>query len=311
MNNVLVYGASGFIGERLVSELIACNVNVIAVIPDSSEDEFAYKKICKYPVKVIECNLEHVKDTLYDKLQQEQQSIDVVYFLAWDGLNNEGLLDYECQINNVKYLLNLLEVASKLGAYKFIGSGSITQQELFREEGRNYLTDKHRYYRSAQQMCEDMGRALAKQLGIIFIWPLITNVYGVGEKSPRLINSLIRSLLNNEDFPTSEGNQLYDFIYIDDVAKIYYKLGIYGKENRKYIIGSGKARKLKEYLLIVERLINNDSKVCFGKFVYDGMYYSKEEFDTTILFSDIKYNIENSFEDGIIKTINWISKEGL
>lgn len=308
MKKALVYGASGFIGENLLRKLLENNVEVIAVIPDATVDGSAYDRIAKYAVEVVQCNLKDVKSKLKNLICTR---IDVVYFLGWDGLTNDGLLDYERQINNATYMLDLMKVTASLGAKRFIGSGSITQQELFREEGRNYLTDKHKYYRSVQQMCEDLGRALACELSITFIWPLITNVYGVGEKSPRLVNSLIRALLKNENFPTSEGEQLYDFIYIEDAVNIYYNLGIceINSNHDKYIIGSGKPLKLKDYLSVIPTLIEGDGKIQFGKFKYSGMYYLEKELDATPLLKDLQYTIQNDFELGIQKTIEWIKSE--
>ena len=305
MKRALVYGADGFIGKKLVEKLAKQDIEVISVVPDFV-DEKSKDELKKHSLHVFECNLNKVRQ---DLKQIVQEQIDVTYFLAWDGLTNDGLLDYGRQINNVTYMLDLMRVSGELGAEKFIGSGSITQQELFRDEGKYFLTDKHRFYRVAQQACEDMGNALANELGLLFIWPLLTNVYGVGENSPRLINSLIRSLLKNEDFPTSPGEQLYDFVYVDDVVNIYYELGKCKPFHEKAIIGSGQPMKLKEYLEIVHQLIGGEGAIRLGTFEYKGMYYTRNELDATPLLSRIQYSIKNDFQTGIKKTIDWMRNE--
>ncbi|MDE5873831.1 MAG: NAD-dependent epimerase/dehydratase family protein [Lachnospiraceae bacterium] len=54
---------------------------------------------------------------------------------------------------------------------------------------------------------------------------VISDIYGEGESSPRLINSSIRKLLNNEETSFSTGEQMYDFVYIEDAARMFVGLG--------------------------------------------------------------------------------------
>lgn len=82
-----------------------------------------------------------------------------------------------------------------------------------------------------------MARAIAGSLGIDYIRAVISNIYGAGEKSPRLINTTIRKLLNGEHCAFSAGEQLYDFIYVTDAAKMFAALGDSGKSNKTYYIG--------------------------------------------------------------------------
>ena len=48
---------------------------------------------------------------------------------------------------------------------------------------------------------------------------MISNIYGPGELSPRLVNTSIRKMLKGEHCAFSAGEQIYDFIYITDAAK--------------------------------------------------------------------------------------------
>ena len=81
-----------------------------------------------------------------------------------------------------------------MGCQKFVGAGSISQRELLEKTDQLSQYDKHRVYKTAKQACEYMGRSVAQEHGITFIWPLITNIFGVGEFSNRLINSMIQLL---------------------------------------------------------------------------------------------------------------------
>ncbi len=301
MRNVLVYGGSGFIGKALVRELMRRGYCVYAVVPvgDTLPVE--------YDAARFECNLQDVRERLGGLL--EGIEIDTCYCLAWNGLTAEGLSDYRTQIENVNYMLDLMAVLKQKGCKKFIGAGSISQFELFCEEGRKSLEEKHRYYRSALQSCEDMGNCLAKELDMEFVWPIITNVYGEGENSPRFINTLLRGLLSGREMPASEGNQLYDFVYLSDAVEAYIKIGEHGREFRKYIIGSGSPKTLKSFLEVVERVTGTEGKILYGQMKYQGVYFTEREYDTGQLQEDTGYEAHVSFEEGIRKLYLWLSGE--
>ena len=70
-------------------------------------------------------------------------------------------------------------------------------------------------YCSAKTAADYMAKTLAGSLGIDYIRAVISNIYGPGERSPRLINISIRKLLRGEHCAFSAGEQIYDFIYIN------------------------------------------------------------------------------------------------
>lgn len=59
---------------------------------------------------------------------------DVFYHLAWAGTTGKARNDMYLQNENIKFTLDAVELASKLGCKVFIGAGS--QAEYGRYEGR-------------------------------------------------------------------------------------------------------------------------------------------------------------------------------
>ena len=45
---------------------------------------------------------------------------------------------------------------------------------------------------------EPCARRMAANIGIELVWPMITNAYGVGELSPRFVNTTLRKIINGE-----------------------------------------------------------------------------------------------------------------
>ncbi len=305
MKRAVVTGATGFVGNALVAELVRHNVKVWAVVRECSLRHISAERrtiLHSANVKIVYAELENIVAIL----EMIHEKIDVFYQLAWDGLLGEALIDYNRQIDNIKYVMDALCVAKKLGCKKFIGAGSIVQYELLVPSQCAGRGDKHCVYKIAKHTCQLMGQEMAKRLGIEFIWPIITNIYGPGEESPRMINTTIRNLLRYGEQDFSEGNQIYDYIYIDDAVRAFYLLGGCGKKERTYVIGSGDARPLKEFLLMIPKLLDKTVKLNFGKMSFNGYYLEPEYYDISELQEDTGFEPQYSFEKGLRKTIEWI-----
>lgn len=303
MKKAIVVGGAGFLGSALVRELLARKTEVTAIVRPSF-DSTKNSRLHNLDVQIIECDLKEIS-----KLAQliPQRDFDVWYQFAWDGLFHEQLLDYTAQINNIKYVLDAIVTAKAIGCNRFIGAGSISQYELRTIEGQTNIYDKHRVYKSAKLACEYMGRSVSSREGIQFFWPIITNIFGEGEQSPRLINSMIKNLLEGKSQPLSEGKQIYDFIHISDAVRAFAGIGTCGIEHRTYVIGSGKAKPLKEFMIEVRDVVNPDVQLGFGKMPFNGIYLHPEDYDITPLFEDTAFMPTVSFQEGIRRTRDWIT----
>ena len=80
-------------------------------------------------------------------------------------------------------------------------------------------------YCSAKVAADYIARTVSGKLGIEYIRAVISNIYGPGEKSPRLINTSLRKLIRGEHCAFSAGEQMYDFMYISDAAKAFVQIG--------------------------------------------------------------------------------------
>lgn len=305
MKRVVITGAAGFVGSAVTEELLAHGVEVYAVVRPGFSARKDTSRLASLPVHLVECDLRNL--SALPALLPER-GFDAWYQFAWDGLFGAELLDYQKQVPNISYVLDAIRVAAQLGCEKFIGSGSVSQYELQAEGGQAMQGDKHRVYKTAKLACEYMGRSVATESGIIFIWPIITNIYGVGESSPRLINTMIRNLQAGRHQSLSEGNQIYDFIYSTDAARAFYLIGEHGKPHRTYVIGSGCAQPLHIFLTQVCGIVAPQARLGFGELNFNGFYLPKEVYDISSLQADTGFSPEVSFQKGIQKTAEWMRK---
>ena len=298
MKKAIVIGGAGFVGSAVVKELLSRGV-AVTVVERPGFDSAGNRRLDGLGLQIVRCD---IKDTFMLLELLPDRDFDVWYQFAWEGLFNEPLLDYAVQISNIKYVMDAIVAARKLGCGRFVGAGSISQYELRTVEGQTNEHDKHRVYKTAKLACEYMGRSVASREGIEFFWPIITNIFGEGEQSPRLINSMIKKLLAGERQQLSEGNQIYDFIHVSDAARAFADIGERGAEGRTYVIGSGGAKPLKEFLTELRDIVNPAAELGFGEMEFNGIYLPAGDYDITQLAEDTGFAPKISFAEGIRRT---------
>lgn len=303
MERAIVCGGAGFVGSALVRELVRQGVETWVIVRQGFADR--NRRLEGLPVHLVFCDLDQIARVpeLVDR------PIDVWYQLAWDGLFNEPLLDYRRQIANIQFVMDAIVAARRIGCRKFVGSGSISQYELTVPEGRHAVGDKHKIYKTAKLACEYMGEGVAQQQGIDFIWPIFTNIFGAGETSNRLINSMIRNLLAGKRQSLSEGNQIYDFIYITDAARALYLIGEKGKPGGHYVLAGGDAKPLKEFLKTLRDIVAPGAELGFGEMAFNGIYLPAELYSIEELTRDTGFRPEVPFPEAIRLTAAWIKEQ--
>ena len=208
--------------------------------------------------------------------------------------------------------MELTSSLTDLGVKKFIAPGSMHEIESQIEMERHEpCTNMGMMYKGAKHAAHYMAKADLCRQGIDFLWPVVTNAYGVGERSRRLINSAVRSLLKGESPAFTKGDQYYDFVYISDVARAFRLIGEHGVSCRSYVIGSGHARPLKEFLTKAGQLVAPEIPLRFGAHIFQGVYVPKEYYDENeaLLGQDTGFCPEVSFEDGICRLAKWMKVE--
>ena len=303
MKRVVITGATGMIGLNLINYLLDKNIEVLAIIRrNSSRKEIL---IQKDNLKIIEFNLEEFKDI------EIQEKYDTFIHLAWDGTFGDSRNNIETQLKNVEYTLDAVRLAKKIGCTKFIGAGS--QAEYGRVQGilsHNTPTNPENAYGIAKLCAGKLSRLLAAQLGIEHIWTRILSVYGPYDGDNTMIMSSIREMLKNNGSPNyTKAEQLWDYIYVEDVAKAFYLIGEKGINNSIYCIGSGKQRPLYEYIQEIRTNIDENIKLNIGFKEYSENQVMNLCADISNLTKDTGFIPETNFKDGIIKTINYYKEK--
>lgn len=295
----IITGATGMIGLSLVNKLLEENVEMLLIIRNT-------KRIDRIPKnKLIKIKYCELKD--YNTIENnENETYDVLYHLAWQGTTGEDRENMYMQNDNIKYALDAVALAKKFNCKIFIGTGSQAEYgkveyDLVSTTPTNPTTG----YGIAKLCAGQMTRKLCDQLGIKHIWTRILSVYGPYDNEKSLVMQTMKAISQNQDLRLTKCDQIWDYIYSKDVANILYLLYKNGISDKVYVIGNGEKHQLKHYVETIKNEINKDFKVNYGAIDYyknQVMYLCANIYD---LIDDLDYKPKYTFKEGIKDLYEW------
>lgn len=297
MKRIVINGPTGAIGTALINKCIEEEIEVLAICRKGS------KRMENIPksdfVTIIECNLEELLDLSI------ANQYDVFYHFAWEGTFGDFRNDMYLQNRNVKYTLDAVQLAKRLGCHTFIGAGS--QAEYGRAEGilhPSTPTFPENGYGVAKLCAGQMSRLLCQQLGMKHIWTRILSVYGPNDGEKTMVMSTIKQLFNGEVPKFTKGEQMWDYLYSGDAANAMYLIGESGHDGKVYCLGSGEVKPLYEYICIIRDLIDSNLKLNIGAIPYSHNQVMFLCADIDDLKADVGFSPSTRFDEGIRKIIN-------
>lgn len=300
MEKVIITGADGFVGSYTVKHFLKEGKHVLAL--DMGVEA---KRLVSHPnliykqcdITNINSMLEIIPNNVYDTF---------IHF-AWAGSAGPARVDYNLQMQNALNTVECMKAAKQLGCSRFVCAGSIMEYEVEAaihsqgsKPGMAYI------YGMGKHIAHCLCKSVAVEIGIDLLWPMITNAYGVGEFSPRFVNSTLRKIINGEPLQFTSATQNYDFVYVSDVAKAFYLVAEKGKPFCEYMIGSGNARPLKDFIIEMVQSCGPDSTPLFGDVPFTGTNMPLSTFAIDDIKNDCGYVAEVSFGDGTKMTMDWL-----
>lgn len=294
MNRAIVTGATGAIGTALVRELTEAGTEVLVFV---REDSARNRNIPDHPlVRRISCaqeNLAEIQNTT-------GTDWDVFYHLAWAGTSGPERNDMYLQNRNVKYALDAVTAAGRFGCRRFIGIGS--QAEYGRSEEKlkpDTPVRPETGYGYAKLCAGQMTRDYARRLGMEHVWVRVLSVYGPHDGAQSMVMSTIRKLCDGLVPEFTKAEQQWDYLYSGDAARALRLLGKAGTASGTYVLGSGQARPLAEYIETIRDIAAPGQPLEIGKLPYAPNQVMYLCADTSALERDTGWRPETSFEDGI------------
>ena len=294
MKRAIVTGATGAIGTALIKDLISNHIEVLVLC---RKDSARNKNVPIDPlVKTVYCDLTELSEikNLTDK------SYDVFYHFAWMGTTGTARNDMYLQNQNVRYALDAVGAAKRFGCTTFVGAGS--QAEYGRVEGTlkpDTPTFPEMGYGIAKLCAGQMTRAYAHQLGMRHIWTRILSVYGPSDGEQSMVMTTIKKLQTGEVPQFTKGEQIWDYLFSKDAGRAFRLIGEKGKDGKTYVLGSGQARPLAEYIKIIRDVVRPNSRLELGAIPYTPKQVMFLQADITELNKDTGFVPEVDFVSGI------------
>ena len=252
-NKVLITGGAGFIGSHIVEKLLENNYDVIII------DNLSSGSIENIPnsdtLKFYQLNIE--KDDLELVFQKETPDY-VIHLAAQTSVNFSISHPYYDANMNVMASIKLLELCKKYNIRKFItaSSAAIYGNPKYLPIDENHPTEPMSQYGLSKLTMEKY----IKLSGIPYIIFRFSNAYGPRQKSSKesgVVAIFNNAMKNNEPINIyGDGEQIRDFIYVEDIANICIKAINSNVENEIINFSTNKGVSLNQLFKVMKSLYN-------------------------------------------------------
>jgi nucleoside-diphosphate-sugar epimerase len=299
---LLIVGGTGFIGRNVAIEAVNRRFQV-SIISKNNCSKLKQVKGVEY----IAVDITKKKDLL---IKLKGKLFDYVLnlggYVNHANFSNGGDEVFNVHFNGVRNLVDCLDKSKikgfvQIGSSDEYGNNSAPQSETQREAPISP-------YSCAKVASTYFLQTLYKteKFPAVILRPFL--VYGPGQGKERFIPQIIKGCLNNQKFPTSKGEQLRDFCFIEDVIQaIFSSLDNDNVHGEVINIASGIPISIKKMVnTIVEMTGSGEPQ--FGQVAYRNGENMTLYGDITKAKNLLDWKPSVSLEQGLEETIKWVKK---
>lgn len=303
VKKVAMTGGSGPVGMALIRKLLKENIEILLFQRKDSEKSRRLPKDERLHIEYFE-----LKD-LMNYISREHD-YDVFFHLGWTNTDAKLRDKIEAQYENVLYSCTAVEMAYQLGCHTFIGTGSQAEYGRHDEPLREDTLCVPETAYGAMKLCAcHSTRIMCQKYGMRHIWARILSGYGMFDNPVSVLVTTIQNAYEGKPLLFSQGEQIWDFVYMDDIANAFYCMAKRGRNLAIYPVGSGQARPLKEYLEILCGKLGKLEEMQLGQIPYSEKQIMHLEADISTLEADTGWIPMTSFEEGIERMIEFYQRK--
>jgi len=294
---LLVVGGTGFIGRNLVLNAIKHDLEIVVI----SLQKPSNSKMVE-GVKYIQLDLTQ------SDLKKESLGGSFEYVVNLSGyIDHCKFLEGGREMIKAHFdvVLNLIQLLDWVKLKRFIQIGSS-------DEYGNHSAPQNESLREMPISPYSLGKVASSQFlqmlhrtqGFPAVIVRLFLTYGPGQDNKRFLPQIIQGCLSDGDFPTSAGEQLRDFCYVDDIVKGIISAFYNEKVNGEIInLASGDPIRIRDVVLLIKKKLGRGNPQ-FGVFPY-------RQGENMALYANISkarkildWEPIVSFEEGIDKLID-------
>ena len=293
---VVVTGGFGFIGSSFVNYLDSLGHEVLIV------DKITYAANVDNVHAANNTILAVVKD-ICDITEEDLGDYEYLVNFAAESHVDNSIKDGRPFVrSNVEGTFNLLELARKnSNLKKFI---QISTDEVYGnmdDYDKTVLANESfplvgsSYYSSTKASADLLVQAAGRTYGLPYLITRTCNNFGVNQNKEKFIPTIFNCINNDIEIPIyGDGNQIREWIWVEDNVKILYKLMLENTGIKN--IGSGNRWTNKELIQLIADISNKEIKF---KFVEDRLGH------------DTRYGMQTNYQDYKFKLLEEYLKEQL
>lgn len=308
---IFVTGGAGFIGSNFIHFLTQKTDEEIVIL-----DKLTYAAKVKnlYPLsqhKLIEvdlCDNEKLK-----KIFEEYSPSKIFHFAAESHVDN-SIKDVMPFIKtNIVGTVNLLQLSNDYNVDMF---HHISTDEVYGSLGYNdcSFTEKTPYnpqnpYSASKAASDHLVMSFHNTYDLPVKITNCSNNYGPRQNIEKLIPKTITNILLGKKIPIyGKGENIRDWIYVDDHCEAIYEVFNRGKVGEKYNIGGECEVKNIDLIKTLLNILNASEDLI--EYVKDRPGHDlRYSIDNTKIKKEIGWNPKYNFEKGLIKTIEWYKND--
>lgn len=296
---VLLTGATGFIGSHLARLLVKQGCEVYALVRPGSN---------LWRIKDIEAQLHLVWGDLLnlDQVQVQLKAVkpELCIHAAWYVEPGRYLMAPE-NISILQASLNLVSQLIALKCPRFVGLGTCFEYDL----SAGYLSEKsplkpHTLYAASKLALQIVLEQMASTTEMKSVWLRLFYQYGPFENKQRLVPSVICALLQNRVVQVTKGEQVRDFLHIQDVVAAIWAVAqsnLSGPVN----IGSGQPVTVREVVTKIGTLLKRPELILLGALPYHPTEPMFVCANNQRLVEETTWQVHLELEQGLQYTIEW------
>lgn len=325
---ILITGGAGFIGSAVIRHIInhtehhvlnidkltyAGNLESLAEIEKNPRYFFESLDICN--TAAIESAFNRFQPNLVMHLAAEShvdRSIDgPANFISTNIVGTYNLLEVAR-----KYWHTLNEVDKALFRFHHISTdevyGDLDNTNALFTESTPYAPSSP--YSASKASSDHLVRAWHRTYGLPTIVTNCSNNYGPYHFPEKLIPLVILNALDGKPLPIyGKGNQIRDWLYVEDHAKALYKVVTQGVIGETYNIGGHNEKQNIEVVITICRILDELQPRPSGQTYESLITYVKDRpghdlryaINATKMQRELNWLPVETFETGIRKTVEW------
>lgn len=252
---VLITGVTGFLGSHLARFLISNGHSVIGLKRRSSSQA---------KISAISHGLELFD--IEDGYEYLNSDIDAIIHTA-TCYGNKGEPITEILHSNIVFPLSLLEQAKLKGIDIFINASTFFCKA---DENYGYLST----YIKSKNIFHEFAKSFCAANNLKFANLNLEHMYGPGDSDSKFISNIaIQFLEDKELINFTGGEQVRDFIHVNDVVSAFEKILIHVKNDCKnnyfnFEVGTGVGMSVKSFVIEMHNIFQAKSILNFGALPY-------------------------------------------